>query len=200
MSMILYSDVASLESHRVRVILAEKDIPVTIEWVEPDNLPAALVEQNPYGSVPTLVDRDLVLHDSRVIADYLDERYPHPPFLPMDPVSRARTRLTLHRIEKDWYALLPGATDSKANVAARKQLGASLSDSASLFSAMPYFLSEEYSILDATLTPFLWRMKKNGVDLSTLASEVAEYAERMFKRPGFQASMTDTERYMAIDN
>lgn len=199
MSMILYSDVASLDSHRVRVILAEKDIPVTIEWVELDNLPAALVEQNPYKSVPTLVDRDLVLHDSRVIADYLDERYPHPPFLPMDPVSRAKTRLTLHRIEKDWYSLLADVDEAKASAAARKRLAASLSESASLFAAMPYFLSEEYSILDATLAPFLWRMKKNGVALSSLATEVSEYAERMFKRPGFQASMTDTERYMAID-
>lgn len=199
MSMILYSDVASLEGHRVRVILAEKDIPVTIEWVELDNLPAALIEQNPYKSVPTLVDRDLVLHNARVITDYLDERYPHPPFLPMDPVSRARTRLTLHRIEKDWYSLLPDAPDGKVSAAARKELAASLSDSASLFAAMPYFLSEEYSILDATLTPFLWRLKKHGVALSSLADDVAEYGERMFKRPGFQASMTDTERYMAID-
>ena len=93
-------------SHRTRIVLAEKGISIDIVSVEPGKFPEDLLDLNPYHSVPTLVDRDLVLYDSRVIIEYLDERFPHPPLMPVDPVTRAQFRLALYRIERDWYGLV----------------------------------------------------------------------------------------------
>ena len=146
--------------------------------------------------MPTLIDRDLGLYDTQVINDYLDERYPHPPLLPVDPVSRARTRLTLHRIHADWYSLVPalGGQDKKAQLAAASNLTESLVASAGVFEAMPYFLSEDYSILDATLAPLLWRLPQYGIVLPSGAQAVTAYADRIFNRDGFQASLSVAEK------
>ena len=135
--MTLYSDPSSIHSHRVRIVLFEKDITVEIEDVDPDNKPEDLLHLNPYNTVPTLVDRDLVLYDSRVVSEYLDERFPHPPLMPVDPVSRARSRLALYRIEKDWYELLPiiEGSDAKAADVARQTLRDSLIDSCLLYTS-----------------------------------------------------------------
>ena len=135
--MTLYSDPSSIYSHKVRIVLFEKDITVEIEDVDPDNKPADLMHLNPYNTVPTLVDRDLVLYDSRVVAEYLDERFPHPPLMPVDPVSRARSRLALYRIEKDWYDLLPiiEGDDAKKAESARIALRDSLIDSCLLYTS-----------------------------------------------------------------
>jgi len=111
---VLYSDPAAIASHRVRMVLAEKSLSAEIIQVDPDSPPEQLRELNPSASLPTLVDQDLVLYDARVIIDYLDERYPHPPLLPTEPISRARTRLALFRIEQDWYSLLPGPEDTES--------------------------------------------------------------------------------------
>ena len=196
--MTLYSDPASIYSHRVRIVLFEKDITVEIEDVDPDNKPSELLHLNPYNSLPTLVDRDLVLYDSRVVAEYLDERFPHPPLLPVDPVSRARSRLALFRIETDWYALLPDleGSDSRAADKARKALRESLVASADVFGAKPFFLSDEYTLVDATVAPMLWRLKHYGIELPKEAGAVTKYAKRMFDREGFQLSLTESEREM----
>ncbi len=176
--------------------MAEKDI--TAEIIEPPQgeLPDELTMVNPTGSLPTLIDRDLGLYDAKVINDYLDERYPHPPLLPVDPVSRARTRLALHRIEVDWYSLIPALSGS--DVAAREfaagQLSGSMTASSSVFAAMPYFLSEEYSILDATLAPLLWRLPQYGIVLDAGAEAVSAYATRIFNRDGFQSSLSVAEK------
>ena len=196
--MTLYSDPTSIYSHGVRIVLFEKDITVEIEDVDPDNKPEDLLHYNPYNSVPTLVDRDLVLYDSRVVSDYLDERFPHPPLMPVDPVSRARSRLAVFIIEKDWYDLLPaieGKDTKKANQAA-KALRESLVASAAVFDAKPFFLSDEYSLVDATVAPMLWRLKHYGIELPKEASAVTKYAKRMFDREGFQLSLTESEREM----
>lgn len=196
-ALLLYSDAESVDSHRVRLVLAEKAINAEIQACDPDDPPAELAHLNPQNGLPTLVDRELVLYDARVIIDYLDERYPHPPFLPVDPISRARTRLALYRIESDWYSLLYQLTDAPES---RQQFGLrlaeSLAASADVFKAMPYFLSNEYSILDATLAPLLWRLRWLGVQLPDTAKPVSDYAQRVFYRDGFQASLTPQEREM----
>lgn len=195
--MVLFSRTDCIHCHRVRLVLAEKSIEADIIEPAPDALPDELMLVNPTGSLPTLIDRDLGLYDTRVINEYLDERYPHPPMLPVDPVSRARTRLALHRIESDWYALVPAlsGTDTALREKAAAQLGDSLTASISVFNAMPFFLSEEYSILDATMAPLLWRMSQYGIVLDSSAEEaINAYASRIFNRDGFQASLSATER------
>jgi len=153
--MTLYSDPSSIHSHRVRIVLFEKDITVEIEDVDPDDKPEDLLHLNPYNTVPTLVDRDLVLYDSRVVSEYLDERFPHPPLM------------------RD-----------------------SLIESASVFELKPFFLSEEYSLVDATVAPMLWRLNHYGIELPSKAAAVTKYAKRLFDREGFQLSLTESEREM----
>ena len=195
-SMRLYSDAQCIHSHRVRLLLAEKNLTAEIDLIDPHNVPEDLIHLNPYNSVPTLIDRDLVLYDVEVITDYIDERYPHPPFMPVDPVSRAKARLTLYRIQQDWYSLLPAlGGDHQAGASeARKTLRDSITASAELFSLKPYFLNDEYSLLDATVVPLLWRFKQYGIELQATARAVDEYARRMFARPQFLASLTEAER------
>ena len=185
-------------SNFVRMVLAEKGITVEIVNIDPDNLPEDLIDLNPYQSVPTLIDRELVLYDPQVITEYLDERFPHPPLMPVDPVSRARSRLALYRIQKDWYSLLADLeSGTEKNAAkARKTLRDSLSASAEVFGAKPFFLSDEFSLVDATIAPILWRLKRYKIDLPAQAKPVLDYAERMFERESFQASLTEAEREM----
>jgi RNA polymerase-associated protein len=196
--MTLFSSPSSPESHRVRVVLAEKGITVEIMDVDPGNKSEDLIDLNPYNTVPTLVDRELVLYDPRAIMEYLDERFPHPPLMPVDPVSRARTRLALYRIEKDWYELVPAleSRGEKTSSKARKMLRDSLTASAEVFSARPFFLSDEFSLVDATIIPILWRLKHYRVDLPRQAKPVLQYAERMFQRESFQASLSEAEKEM----
>lgn len=196
--MMLYSSADSIHCHRVRIVLAEKDITVDIETIDPDNKPEDLLHLNPYNSIPTLIDRDLVLYDARVVSEYLDERFPHPPLMPVDPVSRANSRLALFRIEKDWYSLLPDleSGDAKRSAKAAKILRDSLVASADIFAVKPFFLSDEFTLVDATLAPLLWRLTIYGVDLPKEAKPVIDYAERLFGREGFQLSLTEIERDM----
>ena len=194
----LFSSASCPQSHRVRVVLAEKGITVEIRDVEGDNKPEDLQDLNPYNSVPTLVDRELVLYDPRAIMEYLDERFPHPPLMPVDPVSRARTRLALYRIEQDWYSLVPAleSRGEKTSSKARKELSDSLTSSAEVFAAKPYFLSDEFSLVDATIVPILWRLQFYRIELPKQAKPVMDYAERMFERESFQASLSEAEREM----
>jgi RNA polymerase-associated protein len=180
------------------MVLAEKGITVEIVNIEPDHLPEDLIDLNPYQSVPTLVDRELVLYDPKVVTEYLDERFPHPPLMPVDPVSRARSRLALFRIEKDWYSLVPEleSGDDKRVSRARKALRDSLASSAEVFSVRPFFLSEEFSLVDAAIAPILWRLKHFHVDLPSQARAVNEYAARMFARESFKDSLTEAEKEM----
>jgi len=196
----LYCDESCIQSHRVRLVLAEKKIAAEIEIVDPADQPEDLIHLNPYQSLPTLVDRDLVLYDAGVIIDYLDERYPHPAFMPLDPVSRARARLTLYRIEKDWYSLLPALNSDDVGqiTKARQVLRDSIVASTELFAIKPYFLSDEYSLLDANLVPLLWRFKHYGIDLPQSAQAVTDYKQRMFSRPQFEASLTESEKSLGL--
>ncbi|MCG6898576.1 MAG: glutathione S-transferase N-terminal domain-containing protein [Gammaproteobacteria bacterium] len=194
----LFSSTSCPQSHRVRMVLAEKGITVEIIDVDNNQKPEDLIDLNPYNTVPTLVDRELVLYDPHTIMEYLDERFPHPPLMPVDPVSRARARLALYRIEQDWYGLVP-ALESKGEKTAnkaRKDLRDSLTSSAEVFAAKPYFLSDEFSLVDATIVPILWRLTHYRVELPRQARPVLEYAERMFSRESFQDSLSEAEREM----
>jgi RNA polymerase-associated protein len=196
--MTLFSSPTSPDSHRVRMVLAEKGITVEIVDVDANSKAEDLIDLNPYNTVPTLVDRELVLYDSRAIMEYLDERFPHPPLMPVDPVSRARSRLALYRIEKDWYELVPALESRGEKTAgkARKMLRDSLTAGAEVFAAKPYFLSDEFSLVDAAIVPILWRLKRYKIELPRQARPVMQYAERMFARESFQASLSEAEREM----
>ncbi len=199
--MALYSSETSLECHRVRFVLAEKGINVEIVNVSADESAAAdLAELNPYNETPTLVDRDLVLYDAGVINDYLDERYPHPPLMPVDPVSRAQLRLVHHRILKDWYSLARGIEESSGRKAEQlaKQLKESLLAANELFRMQEYLLSDELSLVDCTLGPLLWRMPHYGIKLGKPGAAVENYAQRIFSRNSFKASLTQAERDLLL--
>ena len=194
----LFSSSTCPQSHRVRMVLAEKGITVEILDVDVNQKPEDLIDLNPYNTVPTLVDRELVLYDPHTIVEYLDERFPHPPLMPVDPVSRARTRLALYRIEQDWYDLVPAleSKGEKTSSKARKQLRDSLTSSAEVFEAKPYFLSDEFSLVDTSIVPILWRLMRYRIELPRQAKPVIDYAERIFARETFQASLTEAEREM----
>jgi RNA polymerase-associated protein len=197
--MTLFSRPADPWSHRTRLVLAEKSINIDIVDVEEGNLPEDLLDLNPYNSVPTLVDRDLVLYDSRVIMEYLDERFPHPPLMPVDPVTRAHFRLALFRIEKDWYPLaeqIYDGNDRKPIARAIKALEESILSSVEIFAAKRFFLSDEFSLVDCTIAPILWRLPLFNIQLPPHAKPIQRYMDDVFSRPSFQASLTEIEQEM----
>jgi RNA polymerase-associated protein len=199
--MALYSSETGLDSHRVRFVIAEKGINVDIVNVSQDESAAAdLAELNPYNRAPTLVDRNLVLYNADVINDYLDERYPHPPLMPVDPVSRAQLRLVHHRILKDWFSLayeIEASTGKKAEQAAR-QLKESIIAANELFKVQDYLLSDELTLVDCMLGPLLWRFSHYGVKLGKPGASVEAYAQRVFSRASFKASLTMAERELVL--
>ena len=193
--MTLFSDPLDPQSHRTRIVLAEKDVTYDVIQIDPDNKPEDLADLNPYNSVPTLVDRELVLYDARVIMEYLDERFPHPPLMPVDPVSRAKSRLALFHIEQDWYGLFGDLTSGSERkmASARKMLRESLLSSIDVFKAKPFFLSDDFSLVDCTIAPLLWRLPSFGIELPTQASAIKQYADRLFDRPSFRESLSELE-------
>ncbi|MBM4195992.1 MAG: stringent starvation protein A [Gammaproteobacteria bacterium] len=197
--MTLYSSPTGYHSHRTRLVLAEKNIGMDLVSVQDGRFPEDLIDLNPYHSLPTLAERDLVLYDSRVICEYLDERFPHPPLMPVDPVSRAKTRLALHRIERDWYPLvdeLDRTPDRKAATRARKQLEESIVASADVFAAQRFFLSDEFSLIDCSIAPILWRLPYYGIGLKSSAQAVRRYMDLIFSRRSFRDSLSDAEQEM----
>jgi stringent starvation protein A len=201
--MTLFSGPDDVYSHRVRIILAEKGVTVDIVDVDKPDSRAyeELAEYNPYGTLPTLVDRDLVLYQSEIIMEYLDERFPYPPLMPIYPVARGRSRLMMHRINLDWYAHMDQilkSTVSSEQEHARKSLLDSITTVTPVFSEMPFFLSEEFSLVDCCIATLLWRLPVLNIELPEPAKPILEYAEKIFERPSFQASLTDLERTMRM--
>ena len=192
--MTLFSSTSDLYSHRVRIVLAEKGINFETVEVDPANPPEDLMDLNPYGIVPTLVDRDLVLYDAQVIMEYLDERFPHPPLMPVDPVSRAQSRMTLRRIQRDWDSCVDKLEQGKDKAKAAKELGDSLIVISPIFEQKPFFLSDDLSLLDCAVAPILWRLPVYGIELPLAAKPLINYAERLFALESFQASLTEQER------
>ena len=198
-AMTLFSDPTDHYSHRVRIVLAEKGVTVDIVDVVNGDAPDDLPSYNPYNEVPTLVDRDLSLYQADVIMEYLDERFPHPPLLPVYPVARAQSRQLLHRIQRDWCghinALLSGKGKEAELAAHRKELRESFIGIAPIFLEKPFFMNDEFTLVDCAVAPILWRLPAMGIELpAKQAKPLLDYAERLFDRPSFQESLSESER------
>ncbi len=197
----LFSAPTCIHSHRTRIVLAEKNINIDISSVKGPELPEDLMDVNPYHTLPTLIDRDLVLYDSRVIIEYLDERFPHPPLMPVDPVLRAQFRMALYRIESDWYSLVEDfAAESEGKLAMKpkKMLRESILAAIDLFSVKSYFISDDFSLVDCTIAPILWRLPIYGIDLDSNLRALNKYMDRVFDRPSFQSSLSELEQEMRL--
>jgi RNA polymerase-associated protein len=195
-AMILFSTTNCIMSHCARLVAYEKGVPAEIEFFAPNEPPEDLLEVNPNGNSPTFVERELVLYDARIIMEYLDERFPHPALHQMDPVSRANARMLIKRIDQDWYPLLEEVLingDKKA-AKAKKMLKESLLSAAPVFEANTYFMSEEYSMIDCVMAPFLWRLPSIGIDIISLGKGVTAYSNRLFSRKAFQDSLSREEK------
>src|SRR6202041_3802534 len=186
-------------NHRTRHGAAEKGRRPELAPAGLNDLPEDLLDLNPYHSVPTLVDRDLVLYDSRVIIEYLDEGFPHPPLMPIDPVTRAQFRVALYRVERDWYGLAHDIEldpHTKTAEHSRKVLGEAICASAEVFKAKPFFLSDEFSLVDASIAPILWRLPSYGIELPVQAQPITKYMNSIFARSTFRSCLTEAERGM----
>lgn len=195
--MTLYTSPSDICGHQVRIVLAEKGVAVDYVLLKLDEAPEALADLNPYGTLPTLVDRELVLFNTQVIMEYLDERFPHPPLLPIYPVARARARLMMYRIDKEWYRaaniILADPESPEADVA-REELTQSLLAVAKTFGESPFFLSDDFSLIDCVLAPLLWRLDKMKISLaSPKAKPIQAYMKKIFERESFMASLTEKE-------
>ena len=194
--MVLYSDKVSPLGHAVRIVLAEKDVNVEINYTDDETKPEILNELNPYNSILTLIDRDLVLYDPQIIMEYLDERFPHPPLMPVDPVSRASNRQLRYRVMSDLYSALTDI-DSDNEIAAanaKKILRDNLTAIAPVFSQTPYFMSEDYTLVDCCIAPLMWRLTQYGIKLPLSGKPLQEYANRLFERQAFNTSLSSEEK------
>ena len=200
-SMTLFSDPRDHYSHRVRMVLAEKGVTVEIIDVVSGKEPEDLAEINPYNTLPTLADRDLALYEANVIMEYLDERFPHPPLLPVYPVQRALSRLWITRVEKEWSSrldiLMAGKGRETVLSKARKELRESIIAIAPIFAEKPYFMNDEFSLVDCCVAPILWRLKEVDITLPENSTRpLHKYMQTMFERDAFRASLTETEMEM----
>lgn len=200
-SMTYFSDAHDHYSHRVRIVLAEKGVTADIVDVDPSNLPEEVQENTPYGGLPVLLDRELALYETAVMMEYLDERFPHPPLLPVYPVARAESRQFIYRIEKDWCPLvktLSSDRNKEAVAQAVKDLRDSLVTIAPIFAEKPFFMSEEFSLVDCCLAPILWRLDVFGINIPRTRQTAAllEYMDRLFARESFKESLSESEHEM----
>ncbi|MDG1074985.1 MAG: glutathione S-transferase N-terminal domain-containing protein [Methylophilaceae bacterium] len=194
----LYSGSVDPFSHRCRIVLFEKGMDFEVIDVDLTNKAEDLAVLNPYGAVPVLVERDLVLSEANIINEYIDERFPHPQLMPADPVMRARARLFLYSFEQDLFSHisdLESANEELANKA-RKTVRDNLTQIVPIFSKQNYLLGDEYSMLDVAVTPLLWRLEHYGIDMPNQAAPLLKYAERLFARPLYADAMTPSEKVM----
>ena len=202
-SMTFFSDGEDHYSHRVRIVLAEKAVTVDIIDVDPFNKPDELADVNPYNELPALVDRDLVLYEPNVMMEYLDERFPHPPLLPVYPVARAESRLFMYRIQRDWARLadlILSSKDKDVVAQAQKELREGLISVSPIFEEKPYFMSDEFTIVDCCLAPVLWRLPVLGVEIpQEQAKALHKYMDLVFSRESFQESLSEAEQEMRLD-
>ena len=197
----LFSGNTCIRSHQVRFVLREKGITTDIQNVDGKKVPEDLIALNPYASIPTLTDRELVIYDSGVIIEYLDERYPHPPLMPVSPVDRAKIRLALVSLEAHIVSTaieLDAALGSRNENSLRKKLKSMLKASLDLFSSNKYFLNDELTVIDCVLAPILWRLEYFGISLSKEQKAITDYMERVFSRETFQNSLSEDEEEMHL--
>ena len=201
-SMTFFSDANSHYSHRVRIVLAEKGVTVDVIEADANNIPAELTDMNPYNTLPTLLDRDLVLYESKVMMEYLDERFPHPPLLPVYPVARGASRQYIYRIERDWCVLVDSLVEGTANAKTldkqRKELKESLMAIAPIFTEKQYFMNDEFTLVDCCLAPILWRLPALGIEMpnNKQTKPLLAYMDALFERESFQASLSEMEKEM----
>lgn len=192
--MTLYSGTDCVLSHTCRIVLHEKDIECEVVYTDPTDTCQELAEFNPYYETPTLVDRDLILYDPFIINEYLDERLPHPPLMPVDPVSRAKQRLMIMRLRRDWMVSIQALQEDKKDKEAHKVIRDGLVALSPLFTEQDFAMGEEYSLLDVIFAALLWRLPAMNIVLPKQAQAMEEYGEKLFARDAFQASLSDTER------
>lgn len=195
--MTLYSGASDIYSHRVRIVLAEKGVSYEVINIDSRGKPEDLLELNPYGTVPTLVDRELALYESNIITEYLDERFPHPPLMPVYPVARAKARLIIHRFDREWGPLIKKLEANKIpdSRIALKELTGYLLQLTPVFSNSSYFMGDEFTLVDCCLAPVLWRMPLWGITLPPAETKIInKYADHVFQRDSFQASLTEAEQ------
>ena len=197
----LYSGTQCLFSHACRFVLREKDIECEVAFVNDKQIEEAVAELNPYGETPTLADRDLVLYDGVVVNEYLDERFPHPPLMPSDPTNRAKARVMMLRLRRDWLDDVQRCMSSGTKL--EKSLNRSLSDGlvamSNHFSENKYALGEDFSLVDAYLAVLLWRLTRLQVNLPRQGTKMLDYGKRLFAKPAFQESLSSVEREMRSD-
>ena len=201
-SMTFYSDGASQYSHRVRIVLAEKGVSVEIISASPNDIPEQVTELNPYNNLPMLLDRGLALYESKVMMEYLDERFPHPPLFPVYPVARAHSRLWIYRIRRDWCYLVDSLVDEKGTPSQqdkmRKELRESIISIAPIFGEKPFFMSDDFTIVDCCVCPILWRLPMMGIQLPNNKSmkPLLNYRDRLFERESIMDSLSEKEKDM----
>ena len=198
--MTLFADPKDLPGHSVRLVLMEKDINVEINYVTDENKPEDLNTLNPYGKLLTLIDRDLVLYDSQIMMEYLDERYPHPPLMPVDPVARAANRQLRYRIRQDLYSLAFDIEngDQLLSEKSKKLLKDNLLILSPIFDQFKYFMSDEFSLVDLCMSTILWRLDRWNIRLGLSEKKLTKYAEQIFEMESFQSSLSDYEREMRV--
>ena len=203
--MILYSDKDDHYSHRVRIVLAEKDIACEIRETNNDDAPEEILSINPYHELPILVDRDLGLYNTTVMMEYLDERFPHPPLLPVYPVARANSRTLMLRIDREWCpmidTLIAGDKPEKELMKIREELLHEISSIAPTFKEFKYFMSDEFTLVDCCFAPILWRLASVGIKLpvNRHLKPLIDYQNSVFERPGFLDSLSSLERDLKSD-
>lgn len=196
--MTLYSATTCPFSHRCRIVLYEKGMDFQIIDVDLHNKPEDLAVMTPYSRVPVLVERDLILYESNIINEYIDDRFPHPQLMPADPVMRARARLFLHRFEQELFCHIDSVESSnlKTSDKARATIRDNLTVIAPVFAKQKYMLGDEFSMLDVAIAPLLWRLDHYGIQLPKQAAPLLKFAERLFSRPAFIDALTASEKAM----
>lgn len=200
--MVLYSGTTCPFSQRCRLVLFEKGMDFEVRDVDLFNKPEDISTMNPYGQVPILVERELILYESNIINEYIDERFPHPQLMPADPLMRARARLMLFNFEKELFVHVHvleserAKSNDKAHDKARAEIRDRLTTLAPLFLKNKYMLGDEFSMLDVAVAPLLWRLDHYGIELSKTAAPLMKYAERIFSRPAYIEALTPSEKVM----
>ena len=198
--MILYTSSTCPFSHRCRFVLKEKGADFNPIEVDPANKPAELISLNPYGDVPVLIERDLTLYQSTIINEYLDERFPHPQLMPADPIMRARARLFIYTFERELFTFVryleKRDADERRKAIARNQIREQLVQLSPILTKNKYLMGDDFTMLDITLAPLLWRLGLYGIELPRSAAPLLKYAESVFSRNSFIDSMTPSEKVM----
>ena len=199
-SMALFSDPLDHYSHRVRIVMQEKGVAAELINSDVNNLSKEVIEISPYATLPVLIDRDVCLYDSVILMEYLDERFPHPPLLPVYPVARAHMRLFIQRIEEDWCTLFDKLLEDNLKDSEKKKIRqdfrSHLIDTISILKEKPYFMSDDFSLVDCCIAPILWRLPLVGIEIreETKTRPLHKYMKLVLTRPAFLESLSEEER------